>query len=376
MGTIEESFAQNLRTIRKKAGMTQKLLGQRIGYSEKAVSKWESGVLPPVAVLVKIADALQTSVDELLTTAQEPAYFLGIDGGATKTEFVLTDAAGNVLCRHFEGSCNPVDIGMEAAQKVLDTGIRTVCKGVPMRKISTFAGISGGISGNNKEIFHDFFAKFPFAKCDNGSDAQLIVAAGLGDGDGIAVIMGTGSVAFVQKSGAMHRIGGMGYLFDNGGNGYCMGRDAIRAALCGEDGSGEQTLLHKMVTEKLGKTSAIASLGELYALGKRGVASYAPLVFRAADEGDGVARNILRRNMKEIAVLLATGRKKLGGAQVKAVFVGGLTNRWETLLPDILDQLPERECYELSVYQGRAVNGALALAGLKEGVKDDQDGNA
>ena len=376
MGTIEESFAQNLRSIRKNAGLTQKLLGQRIGYSEKAVSKWESGVLPPVAALVKIADSLQTSVDELLTTAQEPAYFLGIDGGATKTEFVLTDAAGNVLCRHFEGSCNPMDIGMEAAQKVLDTGIRTVCKGVPMRKISMFAGISGGISGNNKEIFHDFFTKFPFARFDNGSDAQLIVAAGLGDGDGIAVIMGTGSVAFVQKDGEMHRIGGMGYLFDNGGNGYCMGRDAIHAALCAEDASGEQTLLHKMVTEKLGKASAIAALGELYALGKRGVASYAPLVFRAAAEGDGVARNILRRNMKEIAVLLATGRKKLGGAHVKAVFVGGLTNRWEILLPDILDQLPEKEYYELSVYQGRAVNGALALAGLKEGVKDDQDGNA
>ena len=102
----------------------------------------------------------------------------------------------------------------------------------------------------------------------------------------------------------MHRIGGLGYLFDNGGNGYSIGRDAIRAALCAEDGSGEQTLLHKLVTETLGNTSAIASLGELYALGKRGVASYAPLVFRAADEGDGVARNILRRNMKEIAALL------------------------------------------------------------------------
>jgi hypothetical protein len=45
-------------------------------------------------------------------------------------------------------------------------------------------------------------------------------------------------------------------------------------------------------------------------------------------------------------------------------------------LPEILDQLPEKECYELSVYQGRAVNGALVLAGLKEGVKDDQDRNA
>ena len=367
MATMEENFARNLRTFRKNAGLTQKTLGAGIGYSEKAVSKWESGVLPPAAALVKIADALQISVDELLVAEQQPQYFLGIDGGATKTEFVLTDTAGNVICRHFEGSCNPVDIGMEAAQKALDAGIRATCKGVPMRKISMFAGISGGISGNNKEIFHDFFAKFPFARFDNGSDAQLIVAAGLGEDDGIAVIMGTGSVAFVQKNGIMHRVGGLGYLFDNGGNGYCIGRDVIRASLTAEDGTGEETVLHRLATEKIGKASSMAALSDFYALGKRGIASFAPLAFAAADMGDGVAKKILRRNMKEIAELLATGRKMLGVKQVKAVFVGGLTNRWDILLPEILDQLPENEKYDLSVYAGRAVNGALALAGLKEG---------
>lgn len=376
MATMEDSFAQNLRIYRKNAGLTQKMLGANIGYSEKAVSKWESGVLPPTTALVKIADCLQVSVDELLATEQAPQYFLGIDGGATKTEFVLADTAGSVLCRHFEGSCNPVDIGMDMAQKVLEAGIRTVCKGVPMRRIAMFAGISGGISGNNREIFHDFFAKFPFARFDNGSDAQLIVAAGLGQSDGIAVIMGTGSVAFVQKDGVMHRIGGLGYLFDNGGNGYCIGRDVIRAALTAEDGSGKETLLHKLATEKIGNISAMAALSDFYALGKRGVASFAPLAFTAADMGDTVARNILRRNMKEIAILLDSGRKKLGAEQVSVVFVGGLTNRWDNLLPEILDQLPEKECYELSVYAGRAVNGALALAGLKEGVRDDQNGNA
>ncbi len=373
MATMEEYFARNLRNCRKNASMTQKMLGERIGYSEKAVSKWESGILPPTAALVKIADVLQLSVDELLAAEQEPQYFLGIDGGATKTEFVLTDGAGNVLCRHFEASCNPVDIGMEAAQKVLDCGIRAACKGVPMRKIAMFAGISGGISGNNREILRDYFAKFPFAKFDNGSDAQLIVAAGLGQSDGIAIIMGTGSVAFVQKDGVMHRIGGLGYLFDNGGNGYCIGRDVIRAALTAEDGSGDDTVLHKLATEKIGKTSAMAALSDFYALGKRGIAAFAPLAFTAADMGDMVALQILRRNMKQIAELLTTGRKKLGTEKVKAVFVGGLTNRWDILSAYILEQLPEKECYELSVYEGRAVNGALALAGLKEGVKDDQD---
>ena len=61
MASVEESFAQNLRTYRKNAGMTQKMLGASIGYSEKAVSKWESGVLPPVAALVSKETSNQTT---------------------------------------------------------------------------------------------------------------------------------------------------------------------------------------------------------------------------------------------------------------------------------------------------------------------------
>lgn len=59
----------------------------------------------------------------------------------------------------------------------------------------------------------------------------------------MVVIMGTGSVVFVQKDGVLHRIGGLGYLFDEGGNGYSLGRDVLRAVMAAEDGSGNPTAL-------------------------------------------------------------------------------------------------------------------------------------
>lgn len=363
MEHLSKVFSENLCKERKARGLTQDALAKKIGYSEKAVSKWERGnAIPPAWALVRIADALQVTLDELFGGGGEPQYFLGIDGGATKTDFALADADGNLLKRITLGSCNPVDLGFDEATRVLHEGIRLVATDIPFRKIAMFAGISGGASGDNQQKLSAFFSHFRFARYRNGSDAETIVAAGLQGEDGIAVIMGTGSVAFAQKDGVKHRIGGLGYLFDNGGNGYSLGRDAIHAAISAEDGSGEETLLCEAVKQKIKTKTALSALAEFYRLGKRGIAEYAPLVVEAAKKGDRVAKEILSRNMKEIALLIKTGRKIIGTKTVKAVFVGGLTEEAEILFPMIREHLESEEDYTLTVHRDALVLGAVALA--------------
>lgn len=363
MDQLAKTFSKNLSRKRKERGLTQEALAQKIGYSEKAVSKWECGnAIPPAWALLCIADALQTTLDELFGTRGEPQYFLGIDGGATKTDFLLTDKEGNTVKRVSLGSCNPVDIGFAEATKVLEEGIQLTAAGIPFRKIAMFAGISGGASGDNQKKLSAFFAKFRFARYKNGSDAESLIAAGLHGEDGIAVIMGTGSVAFAVKDGDAHRIGGLGYLFDNGGNGYSLGRDAIRAAICAEDGSGEETLLRQAVREKVGTETVLDALTDFYALGKRKIAEYAPLVFEAAKKEDRVAEQILCRNMKEIATLIETGKRRLGTKKTKVVFVGGLTAEWEVLCPLIQKHLGDSDDTVLTVYRDSPVFGAVALA--------------
>ncbi len=363
MDTPEKIFARNLRKLRKQHALTQAALADKIAYSEKAVSKWESGnAIPPTAALLRIADILDTTLDELFDHRGTPQYFLGIDGGATKTDFALTDAQGTILAREILGCCNPVDIGIENAKRVLEAGIRKVTKSIPLRKIAVFAGISGGGSGENPQLLRDFLEQLHFCRVGNGSDAASILAAGLRDEDGIAVIMGTGSVAFVQKNGVADRLGGFGYRFDNGGNGYSIGRDAIRAAMCAEDGTGDATLLRERVLEKLGAPSAIGAISDFYEMSKRDVATYAPMVVEACREGDRVAADILSRNMREIARLLMTGRKKLARDRVKVVLVGGLTHASDLLLPLIRSHLDLPDAYELTVYRDPPVYGALILA--------------
>lgn len=62
----EQEFAQRLRQYRKDKRMTQQELADRLGVSNKTVSRWESGSYPDVTTLVALARALGVTVDELL----------------------------------------------------------------------------------------------------------------------------------------------------------------------------------------------------------------------------------------------------------------------------------------------------------------------
>ena len=245
MDNYEKIFADKLKSLRKQRGLRQNDVANAVGYSEKSVSKWESGkVLPPVNALLALCDVFGVELADLLDIKHETSYFLGIDGGATKTDFVLANANGDIIRKKRLGSTNAFDIGLNAAKALLTEGINDICRGISIRKISMYAGLSGGTSGNMRQIFGEFFNSFGFNKALSGSDANNILSAGLGNRDGVALIMGTGSSAFIQKDGKVYRAGGLGYLFDGGGSGYDIGRSAIKYACMQEDLTGGQTIIN------------------------------------------------------------------------------------------------------------------------------------
>ncbi len=63
----KEQFGILLTTLRKKNGISQKEMAERLSVSTSAVSKWEHGKnLPDMTMLGSIAETLQVSCDELL----------------------------------------------------------------------------------------------------------------------------------------------------------------------------------------------------------------------------------------------------------------------------------------------------------------------
>ena len=354
------AFGNNLKQLRKKHKMTRSQLAEKIAYSEKSVEKWEmSGALPPVNIVCQLADIFQTSVDSLLFSQNIPIrYLLGIDGGGTKTEFLLTDLAGKPVRRVILGASNPVDIGIENTKAVLLEGIRQVCETVDHREISVYAGLAGGITGNNRETIGQYLHSLSFGAVASGSDVDTALEVCLRGGDGISLIMGTGIVAFAMENGNKHRIAGWGYLLDKGGSGYNLGADALDSALRYVDGRGGSSLLLEMIEDTLQKPLP-ESIVPIYRSGKTGISAYAPLVFEAWEKGDPEADRILRRNVQEVCQIIQTGCSHFTHTPRVAI-CGGLAKRADILTPLFADYLPTGIKPEFVTEP--IVNGAVALA--------------
>lgn len=60
-------FQENLKTLRKKKGMTQEELAARLNVVRQTISKWEKGLsVPDAELLTKLAEILEVSVSQLL----------------------------------------------------------------------------------------------------------------------------------------------------------------------------------------------------------------------------------------------------------------------------------------------------------------------
>lgn len=355
------TFAVNLKHYRAKLGLTQKQLAEQIGYTEKSVSKWEGGnALPTMEIALKLTDLFNISLDELMFENTSCHYFLGIDGGGTKTAFKLTDKNGILVNRVSKGPTNPYDIGIESAIAVLKDGINEVCKGIPYSKITLFAGLAGfGLVGDNTKILTRFLNRFGFFAFDSGSDIENITA--LSDYEKcILVIMGTGFVVYALNGSEKKRVAGWGQFFDEGGCGYTLGKDAIAAALCAEDGSGAPTLLTRLFADRLGEPPS-THLAKFYQGGKRYIAEFADLVFRAAALDDSIAKNILENNAAFVAAKITAAAKHLADQDIPVVFAGGISKQHEILFPMIEKHISAAKC-QLMYLEQEPVDGAIAKA--------------
>lgn len=355
------TFGENLKKLRKQAGLTRAKLSEMISYSEKSVEKWEFGkALPPMNTVCELAEIFGVTLDNLIYTPQtEVKYLLAIDGGGTKTEFLLTDLEKRELKRFFLGASNAVDIGMENCKTLLEQGIREVTQGISLREVSVYAGLAGGMTGDNKRVINEFLGGFNFAFYNNGSDVENVLEIALSGGDGVAVIMGGGIIAFSQLDGKRNRVGGWGYHIDKGGSGYNIGSDGLCYALRYVDGRSGSKMLKELIEEKLGK-SLTDSIGDIYKGGKAYIASFAPLVFEAYKQGDAVAEAIIDRNVKEASEIIAAGLVPFENKETKVVICGGIGRNSEILLPFFRKYLGND--VNLHFNSEPVVNGALNLA--------------
>ena len=313
------SLGQKIRRLRKQRELTQSQFAEAICVSFQAVSNWERGIVPPeLDNLMAIAEFFGVLVDDLLR-AEEEALFLGVDGGGTKTEFVVTDRRGHVRFSMVKSGSNPNDIGMGRTEALICEGVQEILRQYPTVQNAYFGLAGVGVGENAKKLTAALQSRFPRLGVQVRSDVYNLLA--MDDEVDMAVISGTGSVVFLKEQGI--RLGGAGYLFDRAGSAFDMGRDAISAALEEEEAGQPESLLHKLLCAHLGKARIWDALDGLYTGGRRAIATLAPVVFEACAQGDATAEGILEQSAARLGRLLEIAIHR-HGAKPRAIAGGGI----------------------------------------------------
>ena len=177
-------------------------------------------------------------------------FFIGIDGGGTRSRLVAMNENMEAACHLQGGSTNIASETYEGVYtniKNLLNELTDATQAGLASVLSLCIGSAGASTGNNAQLLEKIFRDIGYTgKLTIMNDAELVLLAATRGEPGIIIISGTGSVGYaIDKEGATHRAGGWGHLIDDAGSGYRIGMDAIQAALMDFDGRGEKTVCGK-----------------------------------------------------------------------------------------------------------------------------------
>lgn len=270
------------------------------------------------------------------------AFFLGVDGGGTKTRFALMSQRRLVAEVQLGTSYHP-EVGLDGVGDVLAEGVA---------QILSRAGIQAS------QITHAFFGLPAYGEdsqvtpvlralpagilgherytCDN--DMVCGWAGSLGAEDGINVVAGTGSIGYGQRRGRAARAGGWGETFSDEGSAYWIAMQGLNAYSRMSDGRLPRGPLHALINESLNLLEDLDLCAQVYGPGARSrgeLAQLSPLVAQAAKLGDAAARDIFRHAGQELAQIAIALRQKLGyeaGEIAKLSYSGGAFAAGDLLL--------------------------------------------
>jgi len=274
-------------------------------------------------------------------------FVLGIDAGGTKTVCLVADEQGHVLGSARGPGANLATLGELEVEKVLHEVMEQAMVGQSGAPAVICLGIAGVDRAEDAAIIRSIMRRIGNkAPVLVVNDALIALEAGAGDGPGIVLIAGTGSICYGRNDrGHAARAGGWGYILADEGSGWWMGQRAIQAVMRQADGRGPATSLTPRVLAYFGVTDPALVVHEVYYHDprRRLIAGLGPAVQASVDEGDPVAREIVADAAGELALAARSVAEKLEmrGAQFPLVLSGGAFRVVTSLLADLTSRVAE-----------------------------------
>ena len=297
-------------------------------------------------------------------------YYIGIDGGGTKTLLRMVDEQNNLVFEEQGGGSNPYTVPPEEAERLLHCLVGKALAAIP--EGGELDGICMGAAGADTKEDYVFFDRIlkEASGCENAlavNDGYASLYATLKEQPGVVIASGTGSICWGKnEAGDVCRVGGWGYLFSDEGSGYSMVGDAMETVVKTMDGRASKgALLLEQLMDAFGVDTYEELVSEMYrSPSPQRIAAYFPLVSRAAAEKDPLAMEVVDRGMEQLVELVASTARRIGMYPVFTVgMTGSILTKVELTRHLFMQKMVERfpKC---TIVEDRAenVDGALYLA--------------
>ena len=268
-------------------------------------------------------------------------YYIGVDGGASKTAAIVIDENDRKLGSGIAGPSNHLRVGIEEATRNIEraVNIAMVEAGIAMRDVEyAYFGIAGSDHPVHRQrVIDSLKIFFPHGNFIVDTDALVALTGAIGFGAGVVIIYGTGSVAFGRNAnGDEARSGGWGPTLGDEGSGYWIAREGLSAVVRAHDARGFNTVMTDLMCKEFGMCNAEELPKFVYATSTHAddIARYGKVVIEAAMGDDDVARDILARAGAELVeCVLAVARKlHMTDDDFPVAYVGGAFHAGELLL--------------------------------------------
>lgn len=298
-------------------------------------------------------------------------YFIGIDGGGTKTDFLLVDGNGHMINRCQLGSSSYLSIGIDGLCQVLQSGVTELLTAASLNLTSICSiaiGVPsyGEIESDKKTIDQSITSLFPSIHVSIVNDVEVGFYASLGDRTGINLVAGTGSIGYaIDDNGLSARVGGWGEIIGDDGAGYWIGTRFLNAFSKMADGRLEPTLMYQVLKEQLEIKRDLNLLDHVYvspSLRRTQIASFASMCDELAQQGDKTCQSILKQSAQELSWHIEALAKQLHFQPEQPIYISysGSVFKSHLLLNQLQSLLGDR--YQFHRPESEPVFGAVLLA--------------
>ncbi len=296
-------------------------------------------------------------------------FYLGIDGGGTKSRLMAADDDGNLYGPYIGGSTNLNSNSMETITKNIQQLIDEFLKdqNLGAESITSFCLGSAGVDRmQDVKTYTDILRNVPLlCPVQVVNDVEIALESETQGNPGVVIISGTGSVA-VGKNGdnEVARAGGWGHLLGDEGSAYWIATQGIKKALHAFDGRGPKTMLVDRFCVELALENVTDILDLVYTpnFNKSDLAALALHVHYAAELNDAVSLQILDEAAEGLYLHAKAIFAQLNLPKDSAIILSGGTIEGSKLLnAKLIDKLAPLSS-KVKVRSQEPCFGAISLA--------------